>query len=122
VYHGASVGAAASPTLAGAPLHRDQILLGMPMVQAHLAEGRSPPFGLAVDESARGFAPASDEPLHTAWWHWKHHTTGAVWNALPAEMEKYFAWCSERSDGIGYSSERIAVHRTLFHQFVALAG
>lgn len=121
VYHGAEVPVTASKELAAAPAYRDSILLGMPMVQAHLVERTAPPFGIAVDESARGFAPNGTEPFHTAWWHWKSGITGADWSALVPAMEAYFAWCSERSQPIGYAPDRIAAHREMYSQLVATA-
>src|SRR5580700_7078082 len=39
----------------------NKILLGMPRVQAHLAERGTPPFGVFVHESARVFAPVGVE-------------------------------------------------------------
>src|SRR5438309_875923 len=65
--HGADVPAAASSVVAGPRQYRDSILLGMPMVQAHLAEADAPPFGVFVHESARAFAPRGEEPLHDRW-------------------------------------------------------
>lgn len=67
VYHGHALGAQASQVLAQHAAYRDHILLGLPMVQAHLSEALAPPFGLFVHESARTFAPANTQPLHSVW-------------------------------------------------------
>ena len=117
VVHGESLPAATSHTLAGVPAYRDQILLGMPMVQAHLAEEGAPPFGIQVHESARTFAPAGAEPLHDTWWTWDNAATHAVWVALLPALNEYFAWCEERFVRINYESDRIAAHRAMARQY-----
>lgn len=122
VYHGAMLPTTSSAKLSAAPQYRDSILLGMPMVQAHLAERTAPPFGIAVDESARGFAPQGSEPFHTAWWHWKNENTAADWNALTPAMAEYFAWCRDRSQPLGYPADRIAAHKEMYAQLVAAAS
>jgi hypothetical protein len=66
VIHGANVKSSAAKVF-GTPAggnYKDAILLGMPMVQSHLAEKDAPPFGIFVHESARAFAPAGAVPLH----------------------------------------------------------
>jgi hypothetical protein len=122
VYHGSDVGSSASSDLAGKTAHRDAILLGMPMVQAHLAEPSAPPFGIAVHESARTFAPAHSDPLHCAWWFWKHTTTQSTWSALPDKMKDYLIWCRSRAVPYEYPVERVRAHEELFGQFMALAS
>ena len=119
VVHGNALPAATSPTLAGNAVYRDQILLGMPMVQAHLAEAEAPPFGINVHESARAFAPAGTEPLHDRWWSWDNGATHATWSALPAALQAYYTWCEERARRIDYLVERIGVHRQMAAQYFA---
>ena len=47
-----------APNPLGASIaYREQILIGLPMVQAHSSEGKAPPFGVYVHESARSFSP-----------------------------------------------------------------
>lgn len=122
VYHGESVGPGASNVLATNAAHRDAILLGMPMVQAHVVESSAPPFGIAVHESARTFAPPHVDPIHSAWWHWRHATTLPAWTALPNAFTEYLNWCRARAEGLEYPEARIDVHRKLFNQFLALAS
>jgi hypothetical protein len=69
VIHGRDVGQCATELQNNLP-YSNSILLGMPMVQAHLSERDAPPFGVFVHESARVFAPDETEPLHWIWWKW----------------------------------------------------
>lgn len=119
VYHGSAVPAAASTTLAANAAYRDCILLGMPMVQAHLCEASAPPFGIYVHESARSSSPPGIGPLHQTWWRWDSGPSTAVWSALQASLTNYFAWCAERSLRIGYADDRIAAHKKMFEQYFA---
>jgi hypothetical protein len=70
VIHGSGVGQCALE-IAANPAYSNSVLLGLPMVQAHLSEHDAPPFGVFVHESARTFAPNGTEPLHWIWWVWK---------------------------------------------------
>ena len=120
--HGADVPAAASSIVAGPRQYRDSILLGMPMVQAHLSEAEAPPFGIFVHESARAFAPRGEEPLHDRWWRWDEFGNDGVqqtWATLHSNLKAYFDWCSERSLRIGYPLDRINAHRTMAAQYFA---
>lgn len=119
VVHGIAVPPAASQTLGANPNYRDQVLLGMPMVQAHLGEASAPPFGLFVHESARAFSPVGVEPFHHFWWQWVNAGNQAIWNALMTNLDLYFDWCRQRSSRLGYSPDRIAVHREMANQFFA---
>jgi hypothetical protein len=102
VVHGKTLPQAASNTLAANPVYRDQILLGIPMVQAHLSEASAPPFGIAIHESARAFAAAGSEPLHTLWWKSANNANQTVWDALGQHLPGYFQWYADRSVPLGY--------------------
>lgn len=115
--HGTNVPAGASPVLGQAPNYRDSILLGMPMVQAHLSEADAPPYGILVHESARTFAPLGQEPLHHIWWRWDNAANHAVWSALQDNLNVYFDWCAERSLRLGYSLDRIKAHKNMVAQY-----
>jgi hypothetical protein len=120
VVHGRTLPQAASNTLAANPVYRDQILLGIPMVQAHLSEASAPPFGIVVHESARAFASAGSEPLHTVWWKWANNANQPVWDALGQHLREYFQWYADRSVPLGYPADRIKVHREMAPQYIAL--
>jgi hypothetical protein len=120
--HGVDVPAAASTVVADARHYRDSILLGMPMVQAHVSEAEAPPFGLFVHESARAFAQVGQQPLHDRWWRWDEFGNEGVqqtWAMLHGNLKAYFDWCTERSLRIGYALDRINAHRTMASQYFA---
>jgi hypothetical protein len=120
VIHGSAVPPSASNvfvTQAGGQ-YKNQILLGMPMVQSHLGEKNAPPFELFVHESARTFAPpAPTQPLHHVWWKWGNPETTPVWNALPEALDAYFKWCRDRASTVLYDRDRIQVHSELAQQY-----
>jgi hypothetical protein len=119
VVHGNTVPAVASQTLGANANYRDQILLGMPIVQAHLGEASAPPFGLFIHESARAFAPGGVEPFHHAWWQWVNAGNQAIWNVLMTNLNAYLDWCEKRALRIGYLTERIRAHKQMVAQFFA---
>lgn len=120
VVHGRDLPSAASNTLGANGAYRDQILLGIPMVQAHLSEASAPPFGIAIHESARAFAPSGSEPFHAVWWKWATATSQSIWDALSGNLDSYLDWCEARSAPLGYPADRIDAHRRMARQYFAL--
>lgn len=121
VIHGSAVPAQSSPEFGtpGGAQYKNLILLGMPMVQAHLSEKNAPPFGLFVHESARTFAPPLAEPFHHVWWRWVNPANSDVWNNLPRTLANYFEWCRQRPNSLLYDLDRIRVHADLAQQYFA---
>jgi hypothetical protein len=120
VVHGRSVPQKASPSLASSPMYRDSILLGMAMVQAHQCEASAPPFGVAVHESARTFAPSGQTAMHNSWWRWSNGSNSPVWKQLEKELPAHLAWCADRAIPLGYPAERIAAHKEMVRQYFLL--
>lgn len=116
VIHGDTVGGC-SPELKEKSNYANQILLGLPMVQAHLSERDAPPFGVFVHESARSFAPEGSDSLHWIWWCWENPESKNTWVQLGAKLKEHFNWCKERAQAIGYSEERIEVHKKMVAQY-----
>jgi len=118
IIHGSALPGAASNTLDQNASYRGAILLGIPMIQAHLGERNAPAFGLFVHESARAFAPMNQTPLKMAWWTWfRPNHWLALAQELRQELEHYFGWCLARAQAVGYEAERIEVHRKLAEQY-----
>jgi hypothetical protein len=115
--HGRNVPPQASHTLSNNAHYRDSVLLGLPMVQAHLSESSAPPFGVFVHESARSFAPQGQQPLHHAWWRWANVQNQATWTALSQTLPQHLDWCSKRALPLGYAAERIKVHKEMVEQY-----
>ncbi len=108
VHHGRDVGRDASVTLARNPEYRGQILLGQPMIDAHLGESRAAPFGVFVHESARG---AQFPTTKEGWWRWFENVDKFEREKLLGCLAEYFRWCYSESDKIKYEPERVHVHR-----------
>ena len=117
VIHGDSV-SECSRELKEASGYANQILLGLPMVQAHLSERDAPPFGVFVHESARSSAPDGSDSLHWIWWRWDNPETKGTWAHLAGKLKDHFVWCKERAQAIGYPVDRIEAHRLMVEQYV----
>jgi hypothetical protein len=115
VIHGNGVGACANE-LQNDETYRNAILLGTPMVQAHLSEQLAPPFGMFVHESARVFAPSGVEPLHWIWWKWGS-TGQATWDTLKVGLPSHLQWCEKRAQAILYDPNRIEAHKKMVDQY-----
>jgi len=109
VYHGANLSKKASWTLGQHPEYRQQILLGMPMVHAHLGEPEAPPFGVYVDESAVGFA--SGPYPFDVWWRWYSEADADLVASLRTELSSYYDNCTQEAAASGYDVSRIRIHR-----------
>ena len=123
VVHGRQLPAVASATLAAHPEYRSSILIGLPMIQAYLAERLAPPFAMYVHESARAFAPGALRTIRATWWRWFTTPEDQRWPDLAPrlrnELHAYFKWCEERALEIGYDPESINKHRALSDQYFA---
>lgn len=110
VYHGSDLQPAASATLQSQQTYRDSILLGAPMVAAHLGEPEAPPFGLFVDSTAQHFASKRPFPFDL-WWKWYATSDATLIRHLKASLTNYYDWCSRESSKIAYAQPRIRMHR-----------
>ncbi|HEY3965143.1 MAG TPA: hypothetical protein VGM05_11380 [Planctomycetaceae bacterium] len=97
VIHGTQVAANASNMFQNNVGHKDAILLGLPMVQAHEYERQAPPFGLFVHESSRSFAPPNIQPLHHVWWKWVNAQNANLWQQLRPALQAHYQWCRENA-------------------------
>lgn len=121
VVHGDSANADASWVIDKHRRTFDSMLLGLPMAQAYDAERIAPPFGIAIDESARGFAPHGDQPFRFIWWDWFSSSAGRYGafdsKALLASLEEYFTWQKHHTNTTGYDPLRLEHHRQLANEY-----
>ena len=117
--HGRNVTQQSSQVLSANAAYRDSVLLGLPMVQAHVGESSAPPFGVFVHESARTFAPAGQSPLHHTWWRWSSQANQQSWTTLAKILPEHLNWCETHALPIGYAAERILVHKEMVKQYFA---
>jgi hypothetical protein len=99
-----------------------RVLLGIPLVQAFEEEKKAAPFGLAVHESARAFAPVSEQPIPMAHWRWWQYdeSRGSLSEqvaVLRSRLTEYYDWCEKHADMILYEQDDIARHRSLAEQY-----
>lgn len=123
VVHGFQLPEGASAVLQNHARYRDSILLGLPMIQAYLAERLAPPFSVYVHESARAFAPEGRRTIRATWWRWFATPADDRWPELAPRLRDalrgYFGWCEARAAEIGYDVESIKKHRSLAEQYFA---
>jgi hypothetical protein len=99
--------------------YANSILLGMPLVQAYVAEKTAPPFGVLVHESARAFAPEGKRSISTILWRWwdTNADTKKIARALLSRLDDYYSWCKSHTISSSYPIERIEAHRSLAHEY-----
>ena len=105
----------------------EKVLLGIPIIQAYDSEGKAPPMGVFVHETARAFSPENEKLLPYVWDVWqvpqllKGNNLGIDGNELWFELNKslilYFDWCKQHSLRIGYSEDAIERHKKLWEAY-----
>jgi hypothetical protein len=83
----------------------DQVAFGPPIISAYRHEAKAPPFGVAISESARSFAPPGIAPFrmtHWLWWQNQREMERADGASLPdlkscllQELKSQFKWMRE---------------------------
>jgi hypothetical protein len=99
-----------------------RIFLGMPLSQAYNAAGDAAPFGIALHESARAFAPPNAEPLieaHLKWWELidNPELSKELVDSLKEALKDYHQWCNRHSETLQYKRESISVHEMLVKDY-----
>jgi len=113
IIHGAHIPAVAANVFQNNLGHKDSIVLGLPIVQAHQHENLAPPFGIYVHESARSFAPAGIPPLKHVWWRWSRNANDPLWSNTRTAVAAHYEWCASRPETLLYAIERINAHKDL---------
>jgi len=81
----------------------ERVAFGPPVIEAYLSEKDAPPFGIAVHESARAFAPQGSAPFRMTHWLWwqkqeeiispkKGISLPDLKNCLLSELIAQFSW------------------------------
>ena len=122
VYHGIDLNPETTDVMPRHKRVRDSILMGLPMAQAYTAEHDAPPFGIAVDASARAFAPHPDKPFRFIWHDWFRHSQPPIDSTeMLNQLKDYFDWQDTHCNVTGYHKDRIAHHRSLAREFFSLS-
>ncbi len=109
----------------------DRVAFGPAIIQAYGAETLAPPYGIAVHESARSFAPAGSKPFRLTHWLWWATEDGLpqpsgaaplkqIKEALKVELHSYFAWMDRTSLLQGLKPEKIASWKQAVDQYFEL--
>jgi hypothetical protein len=101
--------------------YADSILLGMPLVQAYIAERTAPPFGVFVHESVRAFGPTSKRPVTAVLWRWWERSAESrkIASALLPSLDEYYEWSKVHTVSSSYPIDRIEAHRALTHEYLS---
>ena len=117
VFHGKEVQKEASYVLGRNTDVKNFILLGLPMIQAYRSESNAAPFGIAIDESARGFAPEGNSPFRFVWWRWLGSRSDVSHEVLMGKLCEYFKWQRKFTNTTGYPIDRIDHHEKLAEEY-----
>jgi len=117
VIHGSDVNPVAPSVLVQNLAHKNAMLLGIPMVHAHLSEPEAPPFGVAIHSSANAFLDHNERKWSSSWWPWFSLHNNAHAQSLKGNLPNYFDWCASRAGVIGYEISRITVHKVQAAQY-----
>ena len=96
-------------------LSSNNLLVGFAVIQAHLAEHDAPPFGVAIDESARDVLENGKHVFCGSWYRWC--TTPQQSNTLKHAINDYFKWCREHYLEIGYDFKALERHELSAEQY-----
>jgi hypothetical protein len=102
-----------------------RILFGIALAQAYEAERRSaPPFGIAIDESARAFAAPDARVLAGLYWRWWVMRSGeagakdrTVARALQLSLEEHYDWLEAHPHELSYPADRSREHRQRLQEY-----
>jgi hypothetical protein len=114
VIHGADISPACNPELGKTAEYKQNLLFGMPMIQANRCELLAPPFGLYLDESARAFAAEGSAPFSGVWQKWwdKELPDGFL-----NRLYEHFTWCEANWRRVEYKLERVREHSEMARQY-----
>lgn len=108
------------------------IQFGPAIIQAFRQEANASPYGIAVHESARAFAPNGEMPFRETHWLWWSPLAELDWpkkfvslrsmaRCLGADLEAHFHWMKGRAIFQGVAPEKIAGWASLSKQYFSLA-
>lgn len=96
----------------------NQIFFGAPLTQAFQIEKKAAPFGVAMHESVRSFAPNKETPMSGTYWKWwKHPMEDGLALELFDSLKKYYAWCSAHTAMLSYDKTDIESHIELAKEY-----
>ena len=94
------------------------LALGIAIGHANEAEGKAPPFGFYVDNTARSTASVDAYPFLSSffrWWSVANESLAA--NNFGIELDKYFDYLCSRRRELEYPKDRLQEHRELAKEY-----
>jgi hypothetical protein len=109
----------------------EQVLFGPPIIQAYKSEASAPPYGVAIHESARAFAPDGSTPFRmTHWLWWQKIDDGDdlpnfppltdMKDCLLGDLQKHFEWMESSLIFHGIDSAKIKGWRSSAEQYFSM--
>ena len=103
------------------PEHTNSIFLGSPLTQAYQAEKKSSPFGVALHESARTFAPPGETVLsgsYIKWWKiYSRQNDDLLAIELHKALKQHYNWCSKHTVSLSYERQDIERHQDIAEEY-----
>lgn len=103
------------------PEHTNSLFLGSPLTQAYQAEKKSSPFGVALHESARTFAPSGETVLsgsYIKWWKiFSRQNDDLLALQLYASLKQHYVWCSAHTVALSYDKQDIERHQAIADEY-----
>jgi hypothetical protein len=104
------------------------VAFGPAIIQAYRGESAAPPYGIAIHESARAFAPVGTSPfLMTHWLWWLTHADleqpagapplGVLKDTLCSDLLEHFKWLRSTLLLHGISSEKLTQWELMAQQY-----
>jgi len=103
------------------PDHARRILLGPTLTQAYQIEKQSAPFGVALHESVRTFAPPRGVLMFGTYWKWwKLHLQpddDGLASELSSSLQDHYQWCLNHTVALSYNEWDINRHKHLAEEY-----
>lgn len=92
-----------------------QLMVGMPMIQAYVSERNAPPFGVYIHESAREYGKL--QGCYYEWW--RHVISGGMVDLvhLKQKLDDYFAFCATKKYQLEMEETKIRRYRELVQEY-----
>lgn len=107
VFEGRKFNEEICPQISNNSIYAKNLLLGLPLIQAHQSEQFAPPMGIFIHESARKYH--SLQGRYYQWWRGKENEK----NDFERAINEYFNWCRDQHISLGMELEKIEKYQTL---------
>lgn len=115
IIHGEEVSKDACEGLSKEDEYRKSILMGIPMIQAYLAEKNAPPFGIFIHESARTFHEPKRKRLSGKYYHWTKDVE--LRKKLLSSINNYFSWTEKYSVSVNLEKSKSQYYKAVAEEY-----